>query len=304
MEQELPLSALAGVVASTRARGLVARLVVRNSERFGLVHLYFDQGRLVHVEGHLGDPVRSLGDLGGWQQGSVRQDAAAFTGQTVIFDPRLDMALSTALRRLVERGASAPPVTPKSTSLPFFSPTPPPGSGPLPASQLHATGTGGLPPLSRAPTGTRAGAVAAAPERGAAPGTGSAAGLAERDRLTTPQWQLVALVVRQMVEKLDQVAGTPMAESLLRQSLAHTARSNPTLHDLEIEPSGWLKEKREAAMTTQSADDVAEALAALLTNFELRCASLVGKEQAHQILASTAEPYRAALAQIGLDVSR
>lgn len=304
MEQELPLSALASVVAATRARGLVARLVVRNSERFGLVHLYFDQGRLVHIEGHLGDPLRSLDDLGGWQHGSVRQDAVAFAGQIVIFDPRLDTALNTALRRLVERGASAPPATLNPTSLPFVAPPPPPGSGPLPAPQLRATGTGGLPPLSRAPTGTRAGALAAATERGAAPGAGSVGGLAQRDRLTTPQWQLVALVVRQMVEKLDQVAGTPMAEALLRQSLAHAARSNPTLHDLEVEPSGWLKEAREAAMTTQAAEDVAEALAALLTNFELRCASLVGKEQAHQILASTAEPYRAALAQIGLVVSR
>lgn len=291
MEQELPLSALARVVTATRGRGLVARLVVRNNERFGLVHLYFEQGRLVHVEGHLGDPLRSLDDLSSWQHGSIRQDSAAFAEQTIVLDPRLDTALDDGLHVLTERGVVAPP-TPTSGGLPPIS-RPAPGSWPpQPPSEPRGVGTGGLPPLSRTAT---AQAAAAKP--------GPATGLAQREQLTTPQWQLVALVVRQMVEKLGQLAGTEMAESLLRQSLVHSARSNPVLHDLEVESGGWLKETREAAMTTQAAEDVAEAMATLLTNFELRCASLVGKEQAHRIMATTAAPFRAALAQIGLDVS-
>lgn len=286
MEQELPLSALAKVVAASRGRGLVARLVVRNGERFGLLHLYFEQGRLVHVEGHLGDPMRSLGDLSTWRQGSVRQDTAAIAGQTLILDPRLDAALDSSLRALVERHVADAPA---SGNLPPISRVPP-TSWPPHASQPERVGTGGLPPLSRT----------SAPRADAA---STATALAQRNRLTTPQWQLVALVVRQMVEKVDRLAGAEMAESLLRQSLAHVARSNPILRDLEVERSGWLKETLDAAMTTQSAEDVAEAIAALLTNFELRCGSLIGKDRAHEVLASTAEPYRAALAQIGLDIA-
>lgn len=288
MEQELPLSALAKIVTATRGRGLVARVVVRNSERFGLVHLYFEQGHLIHVEGHLGDPLRSLSDLSTWQKGSVRRDSAVFAGETVVLDPRLDAALDDALRTLAARGVAE---APGSGGLPPVSPPPLSPSRPRrSSSQPQAAGTGGLPPLSRA--------AATQPDT-----AGAATGIAQRVRLTTPQWQLVALVVRQMVEKVDQLAGAAMAESLLRQSLAHAARSNPLLHDLDVESYGWLKETQEAAMTIYAAEDVAEAMAALLTNFELRSASLIGKDRAHHVIASTAEPYRAALAQMGLDIA-
>ncbi len=263
---------------------------------------YFEQGRLIHVEGHIGDPVRSLGDLGTWRQGNIRQDSAVFAGKTVVFDPRLDAALDAALQALTARGvveapgsgallfeAPAPPVAPV-PPVPPVPPLPQAGSWPRRSSQPQSAGTGGLPPLSRT--------VAAHADTPNTP-----TGLAQQARLTPPQWQLVALVVRQMVEKVDQLAGAAMAESLLRQSLAHAARSNPLLHDLEVESDGWLKETWETAMTSHAAEDVAEAMAALLTNFELRSASLIGKDRAHHVLASTAEPYRAALAQMGLDVA-
>lgn len=287
MEQDVPLKALAEAVAAIRARGLAARLVVRNTERFGLLHLYFEQKRLAHVAGHLGDPLRSLADLSSWQSGSIRQDSTVFTGPTVVFDPRLDTALDNAVGELVARSIVTPAATPVAAAQ---SPGTPPRSWP-PASKPHSIGTGGLPPLGRAATAARAESI------------GQATGLAQRERLTTPQWQLVALVVRQMVEKMGQIVGDEMAESLLRLSLAHSSRSNPVLHDLEVEPYGWLKETQDVAMTVQAAEDVAEGIAALLTNYELRCASLIGKQQAHDILASTAEPFRAALAQIGLDIS-
>lgn len=290
MEQELPLSALARIVAATRARGLMSRVIVRNVERFGVVHLYFERGRLAHVEGHLGDPLRSLADLSGWVYGTVRRDSAVFSDQTVVLDPRLDLSLDHALRALTTSGVVEPVATPPElhTPSPVMSPR---DSWPAPVGPT-SIGTGGLPPLSRGGAGGA--------HRQTNP---SATGLAQRERLTTPQWQLVALVVRQMVERMGELIGAEMAESLLRQALVLSARSNPALHDLEVESYGWLKETQEAAMTTQAAEDVAEAVAGLVTNFEFRCASLIGKEQAHQIIASTADPFRAALAQIGLDVS-
>lgn len=287
MEQDLPLSSLARIVAATRARGLMSRLVVRNLERFGLVHLYFERGRLAHVEGHLGDPLRSLADLSGWVNGTVRQDSVAFADKTMVLDSRLDLSLDQALRALTARGVMDP-----MSPLPATGPLSVPGRGSWPAANGPVSaGTGGLPPLSGAGT---------AEQRQTNP---SATGLAQRERLTPPQWQLVALVIRQMVERMGQLIGPEMAESLLRQALALSARSNPVLHDLEVESFGWLKETHEATMSARAAEDVAEAVAALVTNFEFRCASLMGKEQAHHIIASTADPFRAALAQIGLDVS-
>lgn len=304
MEQDVPLLALAKLVAAVRARGLVARLAVRNAERFGLLHLYFEQGRLVHVVGHLGDPLRSLVDLGDWRAGSVRQDSVAFAGETLVLDPRLDAALDSALRTLIARRAVEAADVPIGVSVPPLPSWPSRGSRPpSPAPSPHRIGTGGLPPLAHAAAAQPVERAERLERLERLEPVGSATGLAQREHLTVPQWQLVALVVRQMVEKMGQLVDEAMAESLLRLALAHAARSNPVLHDLEVETSGWLKETHEAAMTTQATAEVAEAIAALLTNYELRCASLIGKQQAHRILASTAEPFRAALAQIGLDIS-
>lgn len=289
MEQDLPLSSLARLVASVRTRGLMSRLAVRNLERFGLVHLYFEHGRLTYVEGHLADPVRSIFELGTWQNGTVRQDSAAYTGKTMVMDPRLDGALDSALRSLVARGIVERASPPPAASAP--SSAAPGRPWPTSVPESNSIGTGGLPPLSRAGTSEIALPGQAATE------------LAQRESLTTPQWQLVALVIRQMVERMGQLIGAEMAVTLLHQSLVLSSRSNPLLHELEVEPSGWLKETQEAVMTTQEAEKVAEAVAALVTNFELRCASLVGKEEAHHVIASSAEPFRAALAQMGLDVS-
>ena len=62
-------------IRDTRASG---RLSIRNSEKFGLAHLYFHEARLVHVAGdkHGGEAV--LQELLTWSKGSARFDATAF----------------------------------------------------------------------------------------------------------------------------------------------------------------------------------------------------------------------------------
>ncbi len=75
------------------------------------------------------------------------------------------------------------------------------------------------------------------------------------------------------------------------------------LRDVEIDSSVWLKATDEAAILRSSMYDVAEAVASLLTNFEVRCASLMGAERAQEMVASAAAPFRASLSQIGLDVA-
>ena len=60
-------------IRDTRASG---RLSVRNADRFGLVHLYFNQARLIHITGAKSDGEVLLNDLLTWTKGSVRFDPA------------------------------------------------------------------------------------------------------------------------------------------------------------------------------------------------------------------------------------
>lgn len=59
-------------IHDTRASG---RLSLRNSEHFMLVHLYFNEARLVYVTGNIHDAARLLDDLLTWTRGNVRFDA-------------------------------------------------------------------------------------------------------------------------------------------------------------------------------------------------------------------------------------
>lgn len=322
MEQEFPLAHLAQLVASSLSQERPTRLALRNTERFGLVHLYFAQGRLCRVEGHRASPLASLSDLATWRAAAIRRDdglsaavASASQGEHV---PALAQALAEAIRVLETNGVISPPapVTPHPISrgalsgpLRMRTPHSRPGSSPLPPyphtpnpksmppsarewSQLEQMA--GLPPLANAAMPPEP----PAPWRGAEPVGGALLG--------NPQWQLIALVTRQVVERAGRQIGQQLAENLLRQALGQTATSKESLRVVEIDSTGWLQmiaSPEGKNITDYPTAVVTDAIAALLTNFELRCASLVGAAQAQQILASATEPFRASLAKIGLAVA-
>ena len=60
-------------IRDTRATG---RISIRNAERFGLAHLYFNAARLIHITGDKRAGEVILNDLLTWSRGSVRFDAA------------------------------------------------------------------------------------------------------------------------------------------------------------------------------------------------------------------------------------
>jgi hypothetical protein len=60
-------------IRDTRATG---RISIRNAERFGLAHLYFNAARLIHITGDKPAGEVILNDLLTWSRGSVRFDAA------------------------------------------------------------------------------------------------------------------------------------------------------------------------------------------------------------------------------------
>jgi hypothetical protein len=57
-----------------RDRRASGRLSLRNGEQFGIVHLYFNEARLIHVTGGKRDAEEMLNDLLSWTKGSVRFD--------------------------------------------------------------------------------------------------------------------------------------------------------------------------------------------------------------------------------------
>ena len=293
MEHGFPLARLAQLIADIRARRRTVRVVARNTERFGLVHLYFERGRLAQVHGHAAAPLASITDLATWRYGVLRQDAIAEPSGGAIPDPQLDAALDDALFRLQASGVVRP------SPMPLGGPSSPPASWPSPPGASHASpppphppsiGSGALPPRARD-------AVSFSPS--ASPTTRAV----RADAMTTPQWQLIALVVHQVVEGAGALIGAQMAQNLLRQASAHTARSHPILLDLEVDAGGWLKAREDGIITSYSTYDVADAVAAVLTSFEVRCASLVGAERAKDIMLVASAPFRNALTQIGLDIS-
>jgi hypothetical protein len=304
MEPGYPLERLALLVALARSSPTPVRLLLRNTERVGLVHLYFAGGRLIAVEGSRDTPLNCLADLATWQQGVVRRDAAE-AGHSTASDPRLEMALDDALATLVARGVlplASParyqaPSSPASVAHPGSLPSPRPlaesayGARPMafPSAPSAALGT---PPVNLPPIA----AVPLPPEPRQLPGGADVS-------LTPPQWQLLALAVRQVVARGNALIGETLTARMIGQALAHSARNKPPLDLLTLEPSGWLAPSAPDAIARFSAFEVVDAVADLLTGFETRCASLVGPERAHELVLTAVAPFRASLAQIGLDVT-
>lgn len=328
MEQEYPLAQLAQMVSSALGQERPVRLVLRNTERFGLIHLYFAQRRLSRVEGHRATPLAALSDLANWRVGVIRRDdgpsAAASSASQSEYDESLARALAEAIRALEAHGVITPPAptTPRQTPrpvspgmqsgplpirtpqprlgmgmspLPPFPHTPSPRSAPPSVRDIeHLEQMAGLPPLAHA---------AMPPEPPASLRGAEAEG---GEQLSGPQWQLIALVTRQVIEHAGQQIGRQLAENMLRQALGQAATTKLPLRMVELDSTGWLQEVPSPdgkAITDYPTDAVTDAVAALLTNFEVRCAALVGAAQAQHILAAATGPFRASLAQIGLAVA-
>jgi len=72
---------------------------------------------------------------------------------------------------------------------------------------------------------------------------------------------------------------------------------------MELDASGWLRLAPDVSLAGHSRYEIVEAIAALLGNFELRCASLVGPDRAKQIITAATLPLSSSLAQVGLTIS-
>lgn len=284
MEHAHQLSGLAGLIASIRAQGRTARLALHNTERFGLIHLYFAEGRLIRVEGYAGDPARNLADLATWQQGAVRIDRVHAPSGVAASPDALEAELFRTLAELERRGVMhpAPPAT-SSDAYSFANRT-----------SEGLSGVNGLPPL---------GSVGREPQQ-PMPSRANTQGEHEPSSatLTDPEWQLLALAVHQVEEHAGQLLGGRVADSIARGALAQAATDSPFLAGLALDETGWLRPRQQGFTARFPTFTAVEAIAALLTQIEVDIAAVVGRQRAKQLIATSVTPFRTSLEQIGLIV--
>ncbi|QBD78379.1 DUF4388 domain-containing protein [Ktedonosporobacter rubrisoli] len=78
------LSDLANIVQHIRRRRAFGRLSLRNTERLGIVHLYFRAGKLIHIVGNHGDGRSLLQGLKTWTRGTVRFEGSVTPNEATI----------------------------------------------------------------------------------------------------------------------------------------------------------------------------------------------------------------------------
>jgi hypothetical protein len=296
MEHTYPLSRLSIDITTVRAKGQTLRLVLRNTERFGLIHLYFEHGHLVQVQGHKEGPLKSFADLATWSQGTIRQDEVALGADKRGINPGLEEGLDSTLMQLESRGVvQAPPSSRPSRS---YQAETPPYVLPTPFQPPTIVGGNDQPP----PWGSPPNAAGAPHELFSDMQTIPIASANPSDYLVDSQWQLLALVVRQVVDQAGALLGKETADGFIRQSLAYGAVKRPPLRILEMDATGWLSPLPGQHISSYPLADVADAVAVLLTSFEDRCASVIGEADAHRLIANAARPFSASLAQLGLAI--
>ncbi|MGO8948413.1 MAG: hypothetical protein ACLQUY_12295 [Ktedonobacterales bacterium] len=293
------LSRLSADIAAIRSQHMTVRLVLRNTERFGVLHLYFETGRLVQVHGHKENPMKSFGDLATWSQGTIRQDELAGGMDTAGITPgnsKLEQILDSTLQQLESRGVVQ---TPPSSRKSFQAQTSPYITGLSPETPPSYTLRHEVqqrrpsPPANEElPTHELFSDMQTMPIASANPS----------EYVADAQWQLLALVVRQVVDQAGTVIAKDTVDGLIRQSLAYSAVKQPPLRILELDATGWLSPLPGHRISSFPLADVADAIATLLTSFENRCASLIGAEDAHRLIVNAARPFSASLAQLGLAI--
>ena len=75
---------LTRIVIMIRRSRAFGRLTLRNSDRVGIVHLYFHSGNLVHIVGSSGDAEATLRDLQHWTHASIRFERGSTSANATI----------------------------------------------------------------------------------------------------------------------------------------------------------------------------------------------------------------------------
>ncbi len=97
---------LTRIIVSIRRSHAFGRLTLRNSDRVGLAHLYFQGGRLAHIVGSSGDAEATLEDLQRWAHAIVRFDRGTVSASIIVTE-KLEQGLENVLQHLQRMGLTA-----------------------------------------------------------------------------------------------------------------------------------------------------------------------------------------------------
>lgn len=264
--QHEPLRNLALIITSIRSTGATGRLALRNTVRVGMLHLYFDRGQLVHLEGGRASIDDAIVDLAGWTAGQIRFDSGVRSERQTITLKQKDFFERTLLflqqQNVIQRIANTTPSSPER--------------------QPERQRPGSLPAALPLPPVLTAKAEVL---------------------VTSRQWGLLVEVVRAMLEQVGQLFGQRQVQNILQHVLIEQSRQSEVLGLLQVDRQGRLREARQGEMLTQPVQDVAGGFVLLISDFERRCAALLGEDRARQMIAQALSPYGDALAEIGIAIN-
>ena len=335
IDRQEPLRSLATAVTRLHGTGGTGRLALRNTMRMGTLHLYFELGRLVHLEGSRSNIDDCLIDLAGWTDGLIRLDIGVQTERHTV-TPEQEAFFNQTLLLMQQRGvvnvpsrptprfpAGPPPAGPPKGDVPTISGpiprngprphlperTPPrmpvahgpphqkPGiSGPLPDTPLTPEEVRRMSPP---PVQTYSGPLPAAPGYSGRAQPVPPAHTADI-LLSNRQWEILVDAMYAMLEGVGHLFGMRQAQNILQHVLAELGKQSEALALLQVDRQGRLHELRIGEMLNQPVEEVSEAFVLLISDFERRCAALLGPERARQIIARTLHPYQDGLAEIGI----
>ncbi len=320
MERQEPLQNLGVMVAEIRTTGGTGRLALRNTVRMGMLHLYFERGQLVHLEGSHGNTDEALIDLAGWSGGLIRFDREVLAERHTVTPAQQDFFQRTLLLMQQHGAVGAPPRFTSSETLPSSAsgwspsgqrpapqrtsarvPIPQPSSQPLP--EAWSSSQDDFSPSANMHWSPPKHASAAQRDRFAArlssaplpPVSGKTEVL-----LSARQWEFLVEVMRSMLDSLGRLLGQQQAQNILQHALIERSEESEVLGLLQIDRQGWLREVRMHEMVMQPVREVASAFVLLISDFERRAAALLGEEKARQMIARALYPYHDGLAEIGI----
>jgi hypothetical protein len=299
MERAQSLAELVHLVAKLRSQGSTARLALHNTERFGLIHLTFDRGRLIRVDGNAGGPAASLFDLESWRHGAIRAEpippGTLEPAGTLPLDALLDATLAQLeLARVVH---AAPPAVNHSWSLPDLEAD----TFSAGASGAHAVAAV-LSAVPTVPTLPAAVLPELAPSGASAQSAPQRAVRAGGDELTEPHWQLLALAVRQIADQAALALGPQASQAMLVEALAQASKGSAFLRQVSVDDTGWLRRAERADREASSTYEAAQAIATVLAVLESLYTMRLGGHRVRRLITAAVAPLRNSLEQIGLTV--
>ena len=343
IDRQEPLRSLATVAARLHGTRGTGRLALRNTARMGTLHLYFELGRLVHLEGSRSNIDECLIDLAGWTDGLIRLDIGVQTERHTV-TPEQETFFNQTLLLMQQRGVVGVPSRP-TTRFPAAPPSAgppmsaaPPINGPIPRNAprtrlpeitpprmpvTHGTSTqkrGFSGPLPNAPSPSEeirwmthptypppsaraySGPLPSVPPASDYSGSTQPIPAAQTVDvlLSNRQWAMLVDAMYTMLDGVGHLFGARQAQNILQHALAELSEQSGLLGLLQVDRHGRLHEVRAGEMQNQPVQEVSEAFVLLISDFERRCATLLGPERTRQIIARTLHPYQDMLVEIGI----